>query len=227
MDFFEVLIVVAFILVPLLEGIFKQRGKKGGEEPIPRPAPRERERVEARTGAGPGGLAGSESQAGTGGADGAAADMVPADLWEMLTGEKRPAPPGEPAPWETGGGPAWESPSEEFPEEIGGTEEAALEETQIVAPWEEWRTTEIEREPRPQPLSLEYEGPEAYSLETLPAAPEVRHRRFHEKYDSPLDVPPVHTPSAVFGELRSGLQGDGLRRSVLLAEILGPPKGLS
>lgn len=218
MDFFEVLIVLAFILIPLLDGVFRQRRAGNGEGGKPVPAPRqqqERERAEARERVGAGAGAGAPT-------DESASDMIPADLWEILTGERRTGPAAPPAPWET----PEEAPGEILEEEAAyRTEAESAEDAWISAPWE---SPEREPEPEmaPEPVSLEYVGPEAISLETPPPPPEVRHLRFHQKYDEPAFALREPVPS-VASELRQGLEGAGLRRSILLAEILGPPKGLA
>ena len=216
MELIEVLIVLAFIVLPLLEGVLKRRRSGQGEPPpIPRPAPEaERERVGAAS------TADAPRSAGPGPDAGPAADMIPSDLWEVLTGERRPRPAPAEAPWEM--------------EDEAASQEAALEEVGAEGdPGDSWDAPPWSPEPDPSwsrweeqvPESLEYVGPEAISLEAPPAPPEVRHRRFHEKYD---DAPPIELPEGgLIHELRQGLQGAGLRRSVLLAEILGPPKGLT
>ena len=207
MEFFDVLLILMFIVIPLIEGVLKQRRKpKEGEIPPGASVPRQPEPVEARTGTG------MEVEEGPAD-DGAAADMIPADLWEVLTGEKRPSPVESRAPWE---------PEEVLEEEQYLEEAFGAEEEPSSTGWDDWRTPEE----RPQPVSLEYVGPEAITMEVAPPPPEVRHRRFHEKYDEEPMAVPVRR-SGLTRELRSGLRGEGLRRSVLLAEILGPPKGLA
>ena len=214
MDLFEVLLVLAFIVLPLLEGVFRQRkGKGGAPTPAPRPQ-RQRERVESGVPAGA--PAGAPEEPET-----SAAEMIPADLWEVLTGERpptpRPAPPpAEPASWEA-------EPSAE------SLEAEALEEGWVTPPWERPSEWKAESDSGHEPISIEYVGEESLSLETLPPPPEIRHRRFHEKYDTApaLQLSGDAAPSPVIRELRAGLRDSGLRRSILLAEILGPPKGLS
>ena len=227
MDFFEVLIILAFVFLPLLEGIFKRRrAGQGGDAPVETPPARERERVGQGAGATSAG-----GRSGSGGAPrepvdaGPAADMIPADLWEVLTGERRsPAPSGEPS-WEVEEEeeeeePWARTPVEEAPDELGIPEHEP-------SPW--GRASEDPGEwvsQVPEPVSSPHGFPEIVSLETPPAPPEVRHRRFHEKYDSE-PLPPTPDRGDFVRDLRSGLRGQGLRRSVILAEVLGPPKGLA
>ncbi|MBW3554525.1 MAG: hypothetical protein KY466_13505 [Gemmatimonadetes bacterium] len=221
MDFFEVLIILAFILLPLLEGIFKRR-RAGQEEDAPiQPAPhRERERVGQGAGATSAGGSSAGGRAPEEPVDaGPAADMIPQDLWEVLTGERRSAPAsGEPS-WEDEEEPWVQAPVEEFPDELGAGEGE-------VSPWAREHEDIADVEPETtEPVSPHHGFPQVVSLEGPPPPPEVRHRRFHEKYDSEaLPAAPVATDFA--RDLRSGLRGQGLRRSVVLAEVLGPPKGL-
>ena len=201
MDLFELLLIAMFILLPLLEQVFK-RGRKTGELPESK-LPEEEERVDARP---------QEREPVS------AADMVPDDLWAVLTGERREPegvataePEAEPAPW-------------------------SAEPDRPESPWE---PDELETEPGEagtgrEPLSLEYRGPEAYSLEKLDfepvsmerplPSPEVRHRRFHERIDRPLRPRRrARRRLPLFGGLRSA---EGLRQAFILKEVLGPPKGL-
>jgi hypothetical protein len=64
-------------------------------------------------------------------------------------------------------------------------------------------------------------------LETLEAAGEESHRRFHELYvepSTPATPRPYDTPRAVVS--RFLLTGRSLKDAIVLAEILGPPKAL-
>lgn len=209
MDLFELLFIALFILFPVLEGILKQRKKGKGPQPGPdeslEPDQAEPREEEVR----------------------AASDMVPDDLWELMTGESREPggePAGEPeadAPWST---------AEEAGSGAGaaGTTTEGATEPDLWEP-EPWMDdSAASREP--ESLEMAYDGLEAYSLETpapepierrVPSA-EARHRAFHELIDGPRPtgrqrrsplVKALHSP-------------DGLRQAVLLKEVLGPPKGL-
>lgn len=216
MDFFEVLIILAFIFLPLIDGILKSR-RAGQQEDVPDKTPPARERERVGQGAGTMGGSGRSPQDPV--ESGPAADMIPADLWEVLTGERRSEPkPAEPS-WQEDEEPWGPTPAEEFPDELGG-------EDGDLPPWarEYEDTGDVEPETT-EPVSPPHGFPQVVSLEAPPPPPEVRHRRFHEKYDSEAPTPaPVR--SDFRGELRSGLRGQGLRRSVILAEVLGPPRGL-
>ena len=207
MDLFELLLIAVFVLFPILDQLFK-RGRKGGQLPESKlpgeegrvdPAPDEREPVSA-------------------------ADMVPDDLWAVLTGERRerggvatrPEPrtgPAEPVPWSID--------AEEMREEPIG---------EPAPSW--WNEEPEEQQPGLEPVSLEYEGPEAYSLERVDfrpeslekpiPEPEARHRAFHEIIDRP-GRRRRREPSALVRALR---RPEGIRQAVVLKEVLGPPKGL-
>lgn len=203
MDLFEVLIIAFFILLPILEGIAKQRRKSQGQgrgtgttTPGRRPEP---ERQEPRS----------------------AAEMLPDDLWGLITGQTRepprPVARDAEAPWSESPEPSSMRTAESGTATSGGWE---------PEPWMDAEETVEE------PASLEYQGPEAYSLETpappprsletpLPS-PEARHRAFHAKLDKPRNRR-KRTDSPLMQALR---RPDGLRQAVLLKEILGPPRGL-
>ena len=202
MDFFELLLIALFILFPILDGVLKQRKK--GQGP-----PGGLDEVE-----GSGDVESGRSETGQ---DRAASEMLPDDLWELMTGERRdaggrPGSGGSDEPWSV--------------EAESSSVEAASSEVD-----EEWSEPwAVDDEVTAPELSMEYEGPEAYSLET-PAPPpiertvptaEARHRAFHELIDRPRPKR-KRRMSPLMRSLRSP---DGLRQAVLLREILGPPKGL-
>ena len=89
---FEILILLVIFLLPALEGMIKRRkqGEDGGGEPGPTDAHRRsgEEGVPgwSRDRAG----APSAEQAGSPGEDRSAEELLPDDLWAILTGEKRP-----------------------------------------------------------------------------------------------------------------------------------------
>ncbi|MFO7894950.1 MAG: hypothetical protein R6U63_14655 [Longimicrobiales bacterium] len=210
MDLFEILFIALFILFPIMEGILKKRRKPEDSEP--------------------GEGSGAEADADWSAPDEeprAASDMVPDDLWEVMTGEKRRAGAGGGAEGERGVQRSMEP--EESPEPV---REHAGPDTAAEAP-EDWRSAPWvvdEETEEHEPVSAEYRGPEAYSLET-PAPPplerevptsEARHRAFHRL----LDRPKPERKRRLSPLMRSLRSPDGLRQAVLLKEILGPPKGL-
>lgn len=216
MDLIEILFIALFLLIPLLQGILgKGRGsapdetaRRGGRVP---PDPRaERE----------GQLEPEELRPPRPRGPEPAAEMLPDDLWEMLTGEKRDRTPvavesppeAEVEPWTTE--PAWS------PEYEEATVEARTDWRRPLPPAE---TDRYDTEPE----SLEYMGPEAYSLEQPLPPPEIRHARFHDKIEQGEitgDQPSRRRGrSSLVQSLRSR---SGMRDAVILAEILGRPKGM-
>ena len=203
MDLFELLFIAVFILLTVLEGILRKRKKGQGqgstEERRPPQAGDEAGRGEAPS----------------------AADMLPDDLWEMMTGERRDRAPtgGEGSPWSS-------MPAEAS---TGTVDDAAAEGESGWEP-EPWQVDDEAEAFEPE--SLEYQGPEAYSLETPAPEPEslerplptptARHRAFHEM----IDRPPGRRGTVSSPLMRALRSRDGLRQAVVLKEILGPPKGL-
>jgi hypothetical protein len=206
-DLFEILLIAVFLVFPLLEHLLK-RGKGKGQLPQSE-LPSEGDGSEA-----------AEPED----ARVSAADMLPDDLWAVLTGESRGRSGGvataktepvdesslDPAPWSD--------------DEVGSAS----------GPWDESSSWEqgMAREPAPEPVSLEYRGPEAYSLEDVDIepvslerplpTPEARHRAFHKL----VDRPPGRRRRRRSPLVRALANPDSVRQAVVLSEILGPPKGL-
>lgn len=216
MDLFEILFIALVILFPIMEGILKKRGKPKGPD-----------QIEERAADADSDWSAPDEE------PRAASDMVPDDLWEVMTGENRRTEAGGSA--EGARGAPWSAEPEGSPEtdrERARAGSGAGADTAAEAP-EDWRSApwvvDDEAGER-EPVSAEYRGPEAYSLET-PAAPpmerkvptaEARHRAFHRLIDRPQPRR-KRRMSPIMRSLRSP---DGLRQAVLLKEILGPPKGL-
>ncbi len=210
MDLFELLFIALFIIFPIMEGVLRKRKK--GQEGQQGPPIEDQEAGTADTG--------RESRE-------PASEMLPDDLWELMTGERRTPRSEESAGREGAAEP------EEAPWSVDPESSPTVTEAEIETETEDWRSepwvVDEEANAR-EPASLEYEGPEAYSLET--PAPEpierkvptaaARHRAFHELVDRPKRRP-ARKLSPLMRALRSP---DGLRQAVLLKEILGPPKGL-
>lgn len=223
MDLFDLLI-IAFILLPVLEAIFgkkaRQKRKQGG---VGRPGapdgPDRRSRDEE---------AARPTSAG---------EMVPDDLWELLTGGRRTretdTEPGAPASRELEeadrGLESWEADLEPAmePVEYEPLERRRDDEGPVSEPPSDWLPGKAGERGRPpsEGYSLERTDlPEAYSLET-PARPErLRHAAFHRKLDTLRAAPGPRRPAAArdlgLGSVKA------LRRAVILKEVLGPPKGL-
>jgi hypothetical protein len=153
--------------------------------------------------------------------DDAAAEMLPDDLWEILTGERRrpqrPPPQRAPDPVLEEGFSLEESYSLE--------EEESLE----VQPSGEWTSAPPEpvevvpsSEPyiRPNPLRP---VAKVVSLEEIDFDYEQRHDEFHDKLDSLGGPARVKRPAPSTYRFRND---EDLRRSIVMAEILGTPRGL-
>lgn len=218
MDLIEILFVVFFLLIPLLQGLTRRGRNQSAEEA---------EGAEAEGDAGESGwvaeearreLEPLEAEVGVRRDPAPAADMVPDDLWELLTGQRRERgpvavdPQAEPRvePW-------WSEAGE--PTE---PEDPVVEERKE---WGRQSPAEVHGLP-PEPVSLEYTGPEAYSLEQPLPPPDVRHARFHER----LDRPPAEQARSRRGRgsslTRTLRDPAGVRNAIVLAELLGRPKGL-
>lgn len=244
MDDLYSIVVLAFVAWSVLGGLLGK--KKGGAQ-----APRERRPADGPAGPAPapdrdGPARYRDVPAGDdfeptavqaserGAMDRSAAAMIPDDLWEILTGERRPPAPepawepdvSEPgAPWDAEGEPAPHGTRPAAPTPYG-VEDAG-------APHGGWGGSPDAGAERPsrrragEAESLEtiptVDYPVVVSLETPPPAPERRHRAFHEKLAATARQPRPDRRAAVPNGLRDRA---ALRRAVVLREVLGPPKAL-
>jgi hypothetical protein len=198
------------VLGPLLEGL-KRKNKQPPprqQRPLPPRAPQRQLPTESsRT-----------EEVATRPRDENAAGMVPDDLWEILTGQKRPpvlTTPQQPPPVEARKQP-WDvvydpdEEDEEADEEAGYVEDVNVEVRRARVEAQSLET--LERHPEPVIISLE---------DNIPTAAQ-RHQAFHKKIV--VAVPEVEKkgrrPRISFSS-RSELQ-----RAFLLQEVLGKPKGL-
>lgn len=151
-----------------------------------------------------------------------ASDMIPEELWEILTGQRRapvPAPPPEPD---------WAEEEDDdgarlFPRETPPPV--------VLAPSREDREAADLVRRRNEAVALRERGlaqyrPKIVSLETEPLSSEARHTAFHAKHEA-------QAPATVLQRGRqrgigrfTGVEPGGLRRAIILREILGPPKAL-
>lgn len=218
MDLIEILFVIFFLLIPLLQGLMR-RGRTLPAE--------EADGAETAGDAGESGWVAEEArpeleplepEVGVRRDPAPAADMVPDDLWELLTGERRERGPVAADSEAESRVEPWWSESEE-PTEPGDP---------VVEERKEWgrpSPAEVHGLP-PEPVSLEYIGPEAYSLEQPLPSPDVRHARFHERLERrPADQGRSRRRrgSPLTRTLRDPA---GVRDAIVLAELLGRPKGL-
>jgi len=196
-----------FVLLRILSGL---RG--GGQQTRPRQpgraggGPQASQRPPARSAP----AADAEPQTA---APASAADMIPDELWEILTGERRrPAPVSAPAPVPV--------PAEPEPLEWSPAPEGADRDEEE---WEEEWAPELppSRAPRPE-VSLEVE-PVIRSLEEVELSTEARHAAFHAKVAAP--AMPAWRPRRRPIRLKLG-DRDEMRRMMILREVLGPPKAL-
>lgn len=212
MDLFQILIIAAFILFPIMEQVLKRRRSPGPEEPGPDamethpgevdPRPSEREPVKA-------------------------AEMVPDDLWAILTGEQRPTEGVETADER--------EPAPPRPEPAPDTAPERWEEAWMPLPEPRWRLEEETPAEPPVRAAPERYGPEAYSLETLDEravslekpleSATVRHRQFHEGLDD-LDRRSSRRRRRRSQLGRALRSPQSLRQAIVLTEVLGTPKGL-
>lgn len=219
----SLILILLFIVAPLIEKLLKAGKNEPDDQPprpraprdlpgqAPRPTPRvelPRERVEPRQRA-------PEN----------AADILPNDLWEILTGQKPapaprrvPMPEPEPEPEEVGGfeivtedGGSWDD--DVATEEIGASADVRSVETATA------REIPVLYE---RPI-VERELPKVVSMEALTIDPKKRHDEFHRKVDrlAARDAAAERSPrTALFAST------DEVRRGIIVAEVLGPPKGL-
>lgn len=224
MELFEILFIALFILFPILDQVLRRRGGPGPDEPGSHADPTSEMGEEWAEG--------ERSSAPPSREPVQASDMVPDDLWAVLTGETRRT---------EGAGTATEGEGEgtgpgSFPGT--GTTPARTEPGARDLPeWEEAWTPRAEPRWRleegaeaPAPPSREYIGPEAYSLEELDfepierrlPSPEARHREFHERIERPR--PRKRSRRSAVGRALSS--PGSLRRAFVVSEVLGPPKSL-
>ncbi|HSH45313.1 MAG TPA: hypothetical protein VK966_05635 [Longimicrobiales bacterium] len=220
MDFFEVLIILALFVAPLIEGVLRKRKDSGegaegpdlpgglGSDDASSPG---RDRSDAPAWQGSDGTETEREPV----AAGPAADMVPDDLWEVLTGERRQSGSrGDTASREEAA-PAWsqETVAVEEPDALGEMAEA------------DWLEAEVGASELGEPDSQE-ETPRIVSLEQPLPDPEQRHREFHEKMESLIEATSIGSerrPDRA-APLRNALgTASGVRQAVLLSEVLGPP----
>jgi hypothetical protein len=218
-DLFPILMFIIFFLAPLLEGL--KRKKKDGEQPPeqtprrPLPRPTQQRLPEARSQT----PSRMEEVSGKSRTEESAATMVPDDLWEILTGQKRPSVLTTPQQLpEERQKPHWDvvyDPEEN--EEDEADEESLVREDVEV----ETRRTRVEaqsletydRHPQPVIISLE---------ENIPTGAQ-RHASFHQKILAQKPVEIAAQPESPLLGLRNRAE---LRRAFLMQQVLGPPKGL-
>lgn len=213
-NLFPLLLFLIFILAPLIEQI-RKKGKDQqqpppppGRRPLPR-APEQRSDTEE--------VSSRETEP--------ASTMVPDELWQILTGERRlPEPPPPAPPPETQ--PSWDvvyvpSPDETEEVKAEGTGVSERLDVQVRRMRREEAALQARRR-RLAPVSLE-DIPIIQSLETEPLGEEARHSAFHGRMaalDEPATVARSRKPVLALNS-RAELQ-----RAFVLTEVLGRPRGL-
>ncbi|MEX2609656.1 MAG: hypothetical protein WEA24_06890 [Gemmatimonadota bacterium] len=230
-DLFPVLIIVLFIVLPLVEKALKGgKGKDtpprspGSGAPAQRRVPGERKRPEV--------MSGGVLTEGRREQPESAADMVPEDLWAVLTGEQRstrPPPRRAPAPPTPREGPpveavAWKVESER--DQVDALLQGRIDEQRREV---RERDERIRRSRLARPEHLR-PAPRVVSLETPLGDPDKRHERFHDKMDAitATEVGRAGTrrrSAGMLDELALGSQAE-LRRALVLQEVLGMPRSM-
>jgi hypothetical protein len=218
-----ILLIIVFIVAPLIERLLKagkgaeQPPEQGPQQRMPQQRPsqpfpnRETQQAQRR-------------QESASAEDDAAAAMLPDDLWEILTGERRPPRlPETQQELEQLEELERAQAADEYADEARSLEEAALEDRSAG----EWIS------PPPPPVVVshdayrrplpEREAPQIVSLEKLTFDPEKRHDRFHEDLEALEGPARVRRPKPNPYRFTSD---EDLRRAFVMNEILGTPKGL-
>jgi hypothetical protein len=200
-DLFELLFVIAFILIGLLGG---RKKKPRADQPRPRRLPRERPMPRPAPPARP--TAGRIAPSRTRMEPPTAQEALLRELEGLLTG-RRPAPAETELMWAP-------PPSDRVPDPEEARSLETLE-SEEAAGWEEG----LDRAPeeiRDTPRWAEGRDQQAASLETLEEAGEASHIRFHQKYAASAGPQPMgqRAPSFDLAEVR---------RALVWSEILGAP----
>jgi hypothetical protein len=224
-DFYWVIVIFIFVVVPLLEKLLK--GAKGAKGPPPQrmpgppqrmPGPQQRFPPPAQRH-----LPSREEPAARHETEmDRAAQMIPPELWEILTGQRQ-APVATAPPSEA-----------DLDEELAEDEEVRIARYDEDAAAEElMRSREREFTQRDRDVALRrevrpVEQPMVVSLETEPLPEPLRHAAFHDAMERRAELAPaamVLRPKT--HELRTLLRNrSDIVRGIVLQEVLGPPKGL-
>jgi hypothetical protein len=219
-----ILLILVFLFAPLIERFLKAgKAQQPPEERPPEQRPRQQRMPQQhppQRGEGRHEPVGASRTA----ADDAAADMLPDDLWEILTGERRP--PRLPLPQEVPDTYEDTYSVEDYPEETETLEEMASRESPAPGEWISQRPEEttgvLPPDPYVRPLPRR-EMPRVVSLEDLEIDDVERHDQFHRRLDTLR--PPARVRRRPSNAYRFTGEED-LRRAIIMAEVLGTPKGL-
>ncbi|MCI0432600.1 MAG: hypothetical protein L0271_02970 [Gemmatimonadetes bacterium] len=223
-ELFWVIVVIVFVIAPAIEKVLKGGTKappgrrvppQAGRRPLPR-SPADR-----TSATGPFRPAPPAQRRPAPSSEGAS-DLLPAELWEVLTGQ-RPAPRPPPPPDED---------EEEIEEEEAPAE--ALPPARVESRDENGLAGDLLRRRQRELMAarqVDRRAPAIVSLESEPLPSRQRHAAFHRRVDRP--APPavsrepreIPAADAVAALLQSG-DTNQMRRAILMQEILGPPRGL-
>lgn len=229
-DLFTFFLIFIFFVLPVLERVLK--GKK---KPPPGTGP-PRQRTEARPVPERRPLPAPEphsewKQPEPVEEESTAEELIPDDLWAILTGERRPSPPPAPRlPTPPPQRPAPAARRAPPPPPVRSPEPTAarrVDEFDRVQ-----RRTEAVRH-RESEAALDAllrerrrigdEGTSVVSLEGEPLPEGPRHVRFHDRLDALAAPPTGYRKPTVLPSLRDSME---LRRAIVVKEVLGKPKGL-
>jgi hypothetical protein len=223
-NFLAILMFILFIVAPLIERVLKARGKTPPREQRPRlPREADDETPSARTGTAAPRRTDPPS----------AGEMTPDELWEILTGERRPrslphepaeievdweeANEAEPSPWANEAD-VEDIAAETYPDEIGDEDVEA-----------EKLRRKRERSVHTAESAPTYEQGPVISLERAAQLGPVRHVSFHERLKAQERAAADVAAAASAQPRRQRLRLGGLpelQRAMVLAELFGRPRGL-
>ena len=229
-DLFFFFLIFIFFVLPVLERVLKGKKKPPpgtgppGPRPPTRPAPQRRPLPMPEPRA-------EWEQPEPVEEESTADELIPDDLWAILTGERRPspsppprpAPPPQqrPAPAPRRAPPA---PLARTPEPTAARKVDEFDRVQRRTEAVRYRESEAELDALLRSRRrIDEQAPVVVSLETEPLAEAPRHDRFHDRLDK-LSAPPTgYRKATVLPSLRDPME---LRRAIVLKEVLGKPKGL-
>jgi hypothetical protein len=221
-----ILLIIVFIVAPLIERLLK--AGKGQEPPEQGPGqrlpPGQRPSQRLPQQRGPDRPPQRQQPAGRPADEQAAAEMLPDDLWEILTGERRAPRQPVPEPVEEVGYADTYS-VEDYPDDDDSLEELAARDVPSADEWMAEPVPEqvvIVPEPYVRPIPKR-DVPRVVSLEELEIDSDERHDDFHDKLDRMAAAERAgRRPPNAFRFTKD----DDLRNAIIMSEVLGPPKGL-
>jgi hypothetical protein len=243
---FGILILIIFILAPLLDKLLKA-GRPPQELP---PGQRQRMPPPGQRRQAPGPRPARQAPTGAADPDESAAGVLPDDLWEILTGERR-APPQQlpqrteweeieareaPAPMEAPREPRHVPAPRPVPDRMAQARPAPVRERRLPPVDIRRRSAQAgaarPRSSGPPPSAADdlvrrvrvHRPPDVVSMETAIEDPELRRARFQERLAEMSEPARGGGPRGAH-EYAFRSAGD-LRRAIIMAEILGRPKGL-